>query len=91
MFLDLENVFLEDESSVGFFLSSPVSSVLTLPVSEGISFLFLSVEEDQEGNGGQSGNDEFFSHNKSLYVEDYLSHISTDDSPIKYQHLKVTI
>ena len=64
MSLDLEDVFLKDESSVGFLLRSPAGTILVLPVSKYISFLFLPFIEQQEGNG-QSDNNELFSHGKS--------------------------
>ena len=60
--LNFEEVFLEDESSVGFFLGSPVDSILRLPISKGISLLLLVIVEGKEGNSGQGGNNKFFSH-----------------------------
>jgi len=40
--LNVGDVLLEDESSVSFFLRSPVDSELSLPLLEGISFGLVS-------------------------------------------------
>ena len=37
---NFSKVFVEDESSVGFFLGSPVDSVLGFPLFEGVSLWF---------------------------------------------------
>ena len=61
---DLEEVLLEDESSVCFLFRSPVDSVLRFPVLEGVFLLLLLVVEGKEGDGGQGGNDKLLSHKR---------------------------
>ena len=64
--LNFKEILLEDESPVCFLFRSPADSVLVLPVLEGVSLLLGRVVEDEEGNGGQGGNDQLFSHIKRL-------------------------
>ena len=60
--LDFKEVLLEDEPSVCFFFRSPVDSVLSFPVFEGISLLSMIVVEGEESDGGQCGEDKLLSH-----------------------------
>ena len=62
--LNLEDVFLKDEPPVGFLFWGPSHSVLRFPVLEGVSLLLIRIVEEEEGNGGQGGNDQLFSHIK---------------------------
>ena len=66
MFFNLKEIFLEDESSIGFFLRSPVNSILRFPVLEVVFLLLLLVVEGKESDGGQSGDNKLLSHIKRL-------------------------
>jgi hypothetical protein len=67
VFLDLEDVLLEDESAVGFLLGGPGDTELAFPFFEGVGLARIrAVEGSEDGNGEDGGYQDFVSHLKII-------------------------